>query len=120
MFLYDIKQISEQEKAKLLHFPSVATDKLLLQSYCYLNINSGFPSLISSGEMLDSLCPPPPPPQVLRGKRADNPEVKQASVRRFATFELFGRTKPTSHDSSEEQWVEYTSVFFPDYGAFLR
>ncbi|XP_019715704.1 calmodulin-lysine N-methyltransferase [Hippocampus comes] len=58
--------------------------------------------------------------QVLRGKRADNPEVKQASVRRFATFELFGRTRPASHDSSEEQWVEYRSVFSPDYSAFLR
>ncbi|XP_077585874.1 calmodulin-lysine N-methyltransferase isoform X1 [Stigmatopora nigra] len=61
--------------------------------------------------------------QVLRKKQVDNPEVKQASVRRFATFNLFERTRPVCHDSvdtSEEHWVEYTSVFFPQYSAFLR
>ncbi|XP_051936627.1 calmodulin-lysine N-methyltransferase [Hippocampus zosterae] len=58
--------------------------------------------------------------QVLRGKQSDNPEVKRASVRRFATFELFSRTRPASHDSSDEQWAEYRSVFFPEYGVFLR
>ncbi|XP_061692588.1 calmodulin-lysine N-methyltransferase isoform X1 [Syngnathoides biaculeatus] len=61
--------------------------------------------------------------QVLRQKQLDNPEVKQASVRRFATFDLFSRTRPVSlnpDDTPEEQWVEYRSVFFPDYCAFLR
>ncbi|XP_077437471.1 calmodulin-lysine N-methyltransferase [Vanacampus margaritifer] len=61
--------------------------------------------------------------QVLRQKQVDIPEVKQASVRRFATFDLFGRTRSVSHnpaDTSEEQWVEYRSVFFSEYGAFLR
>ncbi|XP_077351210.1 calmodulin-lysine N-methyltransferase [Festucalex cinctus] len=61
--------------------------------------------------------------QVLRQKQVDIPAVKQASVRRFATFDLFARTRPASHDpadASAEQWVEYRSVFFPEHGAFLR
>ncbi|XP_057705044.1 calmodulin-lysine N-methyltransferase [Corythoichthys intestinalis] len=58
--------------------------------------------------------------QVLRKKQLDNAEVKQASVRRFATFDLFVRTRPASHDTSEEQWVEYRSAFFPEHSAFLR
>ncbi|XP_061142070.1 calmodulin-lysine N-methyltransferase [Syngnathus typhle] len=58
--------------------------------------------------------------QVLRQKQVDNPEVKQVSVRRFATFDLFDRTRPAAGDPAEEQWVEYRSVFFPEYSAFLR
>ncbi|XP_049591732.1 calmodulin-lysine N-methyltransferase isoform X2 [Syngnathus scovelli] len=58
--------------------------------------------------------------QVLRQKQVDNPEVKQVSVRRFATFDLFDRTRPAPGDPAEEQWVEYRSVFFPEYSAFLR
>ncbi|XP_041867029.1 calmodulin-lysine N-methyltransferase isoform X2 [Melanotaenia boesemani] len=60
---------------------------------------------------------------VLRQKQAENPEVKQVSVRRFATFELFRRKKILTHDhsdTSDDQWVEYISVYFPEYSAFLR
>ncbi|XP_013886019.1 calmodulin-lysine N-methyltransferase [Austrofundulus limnaeus] len=59
--------------------------------------------------------------QVLRQKQADGPEVKEVSVRRFATFELFIREPLGEHsNTSDDQWVEYKSVFFPEYSAFLR
>ncbi|XP_034407627.1 calmodulin-lysine N-methyltransferase isoform X2 [Cyclopterus lumpus] len=61
--------------------------------------------------------------QVLRQKQADNPEVKQVSVRRFATFDLFSRKRlltQDSSDNSDDQWVEYRSVYFPEYSALLR
>ncbi|XP_034537761.1 calmodulin-lysine N-methyltransferase [Notolabrus celidotus] len=61
--------------------------------------------------------------QVLRQKQMDSPEVKQVSVRRFASFDLFSRKNtPTqdSSDTSDDQWVEYRSVHFPEYSAFLR
>uniref|UniRef100_A0A3Q3IDA7 Uncharacterized protein n=1 Tax=Monopterus albus TaxID=43700 RepID=A0A3Q3IDA7_MONAL len=52
-----------------------------------------------------------------------SPEVKQVSVRRFATFDLFSRKRFETEDpsdTSDDQWVEYTSVYFPEYSAFLR
>ncbi|KAM4607188.1 calmodulin-lysine N-methyltransferase [Polymixia lowei] len=61
--------------------------------------------------------------QVLRQKQVDNPEVKQVSVRRFSTFDLFTRSRvvtPYPSDPSDGQWVEYRSVPFPEYRAFLR
>ncbi|XP_056148156.1 calmodulin-lysine N-methyltransferase-like [Lampris incognitus] len=61
--------------------------------------------------------------QVLRQKQVDNPEVKQVSVRRFATFDLFARLKvvtPDTNDPSDDPWVEYRSVSYPEYSAFLR
>ncbi|XP_075931906.1 calmodulin-lysine N-methyltransferase [Anarhichas minor] len=61
--------------------------------------------------------------QVLRQKQADTPEVKQVSVRRFATFDLFARKRlltQNSRDNSDDQWVEYRSVYFPEYSALLR
>ncbi|XP_031735174.1 calmodulin-lysine N-methyltransferase-like isoform X2 [Anarrhichthys ocellatus] len=61
--------------------------------------------------------------QVLRQKQADTPEVKQVSVRRFATFDLFARKRlltQNSSDNSDDQWVEYRSVYFPEYSALLR
>ncbi|KAG7511582.1 hypothetical protein JOB18_003914 [Solea senegalensis] len=61
--------------------------------------------------------------QVLRQKSVDSPQVKQASVRRFATFDLFSRKrlfKQDPSDTSDGQWVEYRSVFFPEYSASLR
>ncbi|CAN9499617.1 unnamed protein product [Ophioblennius macclurei] len=61
--------------------------------------------------------------QVLRQKQLDSPEVKQVSVRRFATFDLFSRKRLMGHDhsdTSDDQWVEYRSVHFPDYSALLR
>ncbi|KAM3606219.1 uncharacterized protein V6R79_012975 [Siganus canaliculatus] len=61
--------------------------------------------------------------QVLRQKQVDNPEVKQVSVRRFATFDLFSRKRllfQDPSDTSDDQWVEYRSVCSPEYSAFLR
>ncbi|KAI4813147.1 hypothetical protein KUCAC02_024495 [Chaenocephalus aceratus] len=61
--------------------------------------------------------------QVLRQKQTDAPEVKQVSVRRFATFDLFSRKRLLTQDPSDtldDQWVEYRSVFFPEYSALLR
>ncbi|XP_047459772.1 calmodulin-lysine N-methyltransferase [Mugil cephalus] len=61
--------------------------------------------------------------QVLRRKQVDSPEVKQVSVRRFASFDLFSRKRlvaPDPSDTSDDQWVEYRSVYFPEYSALLR
>ncbi|XP_037829558.1 calmodulin-lysine N-methyltransferase [Kryptolebias marmoratus] len=59
--------------------------------------------------------------QVLRQKQSDGPEVKEVSVRRFATFDLFVRkTLGERSNTSDDQWVEYKSVYFPEYSAFLR
>ncbi|XP_053730874.1 calmodulin-lysine N-methyltransferase isoform X1 [Synchiropus splendidus] len=60
--------------------------------------------------------------QVLRQKQADSPDVKQVSVRRFATFDLFCRkpVKPDTSDDTDDQWVEYRSVRFPEFSALLR
>uniref|UniRef100_A0A3B5B666 Uncharacterized protein n=1 Tax=Stegastes partitus TaxID=144197 RepID=A0A3B5B666_9TELE len=59
--------------------------------------------------------------QVLRQKQTDSPEVKQVSVRRFSTFDLFSRKRLVAHsDTSDDQWVEYRSVFSPEYSALLR
>uniref|UniRef100_A0A8C6SXD0 Uncharacterized protein n=1 Tax=Neogobius melanostomus TaxID=47308 RepID=A0A8C6SXD0_9GOBI len=59
---------------------------------------------------------------VLRQKQADCPEVKQASVRRFASFELFCRKSLVIHDSnntSDDQWMEYrSSEYFSLQGSF--
>ncbi|KAM9803967.1 calmodulin-lysine N-methyltransferase [Neosynchiropus ocellatus] len=61
--------------------------------------------------------------QVLRHKQVDSPDVKQVSVRRFATFDLFSRNqlvKPDTSDETDDQWVEYRSVHFPEFSALLR
>lgn len=60
---------------------------------------------------------------MLRQKQTDSPEIKQVSVRRFATFNLFVRRKHETQDPSDpsdDQWVEYRSVYFPEYSALLR
>uniref|UniRef100_A0A665WZ10 Si:ch73-54n14.2 n=1 Tax=Echeneis naucrates TaxID=173247 RepID=A0A665WZ10_ECHNA len=61
--------------------------------------------------------------QVLCQKQVDSPEIKHASVRRFATFDLFSRKRLATQDpsdTSDDQWVEYRSVFFREYSALLR
>lgn len=61
--------------------------------------------------------------QVLRQKQVDSPDVKQVSVRRFATFDLFTRKRLLTQDSgdtADDQWVEYRSVCFPECSALLR
>lgn len=62
-------------------------------------------------------------PQVLCQKQLDSPEMKQVSVRRFASFDLFSRRRLVIHDprnTSDDQWVEYRSVSLPKYSALLR
>ncbi|XP_067371518.1 calmodulin-lysine N-methyltransferase isoform X3 [Channa argus] len=62
-------------------------------------------------------------PKVLRQKQVDSPEVKQVSVRRFATFDLFTRRRLVTEDpsvTSDDQWVEYRSVCSPEHSALLR
>lgn len=59
----------------------------------------------------------------MRQKQVDSAEVKQVSVRRFATFDLFSRKRLVTQDpsdTSDDQWVEYRSVYFPEYSALLR
>uniref|UniRef100_A0A3Q2QZN8 Uncharacterized protein n=1 Tax=Fundulus heteroclitus TaxID=8078 RepID=A0A3Q2QZN8_FUNHE len=59
---------------------------------------------------------------VLCQKKTDSPELKQVSVRRFATYDLFRRKKLSAQEhrgTSDDQWVEYRSVFYPEYSAFL-
>ncbi|XP_062320528.1 calmodulin-lysine N-methyltransferase-like [Osmerus eperlanus] len=80
--------------------------------------------------------------QVLRQKQVVSSEVKQVSVRRFSTFNLFTRTRSLitdpltgthltgkhltgthqtgTHLPSEDQWVEYRSTSFPEFSALLR
>lgn len=61
--------------------------------------------------------------QVLRQKQVDSPEVKQVSVRRFASFDLFCRKRLMIHEpsnTSDDPWVEYRSVSLPKYSALLR
>lgn len=61
--------------------------------------------------------------QVLCQKQLDSPEMKQVSVRRFASFDLFSRRRLVIHDprnTSDDQWVEYRSVSLPKYSALLR
>uniref|UniRef100_A0A667Y7T7 Calmodulin-lysine N-methyltransferase n=1 Tax=Myripristis murdjan TaxID=586833 RepID=A0A667Y7T7_9TELE len=51
------------------------------------------------------------------------PLVKQVSVRRFATFDLFMRKRvmsPEPGDNAGDRWVEYRSIAFPEYSALLR
>ncbi|XP_028325441.1 calmodulin-lysine N-methyltransferase [Gouania willdenowi] len=60
--------------------------------------------------------------QVLRQKQMD-PEVKQVSVRRFSTFDLFTRKPLVGHEhsnTSDDQWVEYRSVHSSEFSVLLR
>ena len=58
--------------------------------------------------------------QVLHQKQVDSPVVKQVSVRRFATFDLFTRSRVMPSCPSDDQWVQYRSVSLPEYSALLR
>ncbi|CAL8391756.1 unnamed protein product [Arctogadus glacialis] len=60
------------------------------------------------------------PREVLHQKQVDSPVVKQVSVRRFATFDLFTRSRVVPSCPSDDQWVQYRSVSLPEYSALLR